>query len=82
MRIIIRRIGNSNALIIPAAMLQKIGIESEAEASIEDGALVVRVPVKPVRDGWAQASDEIAKRGDDALLLPNFSNADDEELWW
>lgn len=82
MRIVIRRIGNSKGMIIPAAMLQQIGLESEAEVSIEDGALVVRAPAKPVRDGWAQASEDLTKHGDDALLLPEFGNADDEDLQW
>jgi antitoxin MazE len=82
MRILIRRIGNSKGMIIPAAMLQQVGLESEADVSIEDGALVVRAPAKPVRHGWARASEELATYGDDALLLPDFGNADDDELQW
>jgi antitoxin MazE len=51
MRILIRRIGNSRGMIIPTTMLQQVGLESEGEVSVEDGALVVRVPAKPVRSG-------------------------------
>lgn len=84
MRIAIRRIGNSKGMIIPTAMLQQVGLEAEAEAdvSVEDGALVVRAPAKPVRSGWAEASKEIARHGDDALVMPEFGNGDDEELEW
>lgn len=82
MRITIRRIGNSKGMIIPTAMLQQLGLESEAEVSIEDGALVVRAPAKAPRSGWEQASKEIAKHGDDALLIPEFGNADDDQLQW
>lgn len=84
MRIAIRRIGNSKGMIIPTAMLQQVGLEAEAEAdvSVEDGALVVRAPAKPVRSGWAEASEEIARHGDDALVMPEFGNGDDEELEW
>ncbi len=82
MRIAIRRIGNSKGMIIPTAMLQQVGLETEADVSVVDGALVVRAPAKPVRTGWAEASQHIARHGDDALVLPEFGNADDENLKW
>jgi antitoxin MazE len=82
MRITIRRIGNSKGMIIPNAMLQQVGLETEADVSVEDGALVVRAPAKPVRSGWAEASQALAKHGDDALILPDFGNADDQDLIW
>lgn len=82
MRILIRRIRNSKGMIIPAAMLQQVGLEAEADVSVEDGALVVRAPAKPARSGWAEAGEEIARRGDDALVMPEFGNTDDEELEW
>ena len=47
MRITIRRIGNSKGMIIPTAMLQQVGLETEAEVNVEDGALVVGAPAKP-----------------------------------
>ncbi|PWF47824.1 AbrB/MazE/SpoVT family DNA-binding domain-containing protein [Massilia glaciei] len=82
MRIAIRRIGNSKGMIIPTSMLQQLGLDTEAEVSIQDGALIVRAPSKPVRSGWAEASEELAKHGDDALVMPDFSNVDDAELQW
>lgn len=82
MRIAIRRIGNSRGIIIPTALLQQLGLESEAEVSVEDGALVVRVPTKPARSGWAEASQDIAHHNDDGLVLPEFGNADDEDFKW
>ncbi|MNV98179.1 hypothetical protein D3C71_1934070 [compost metagenome] len=48
----------------------------------ENGAIVLRKPVKPVRAGWAQASEASAAAGDDALLMGEFSNAADSELAW
>lgn len=82
MRILIRRIGNSRGMIIPTTLLQQVGLETEGEVSVEDGALVVRVPAKPARSGWAEASKEIADKDDDGLVLPDFGNAGDEELTW
>lgn len=82
MRIAIRRIGNSKGIIIPTAMLQQAGLESEADVSVEDGALVVRAPAQTVRSGWAQASAALAQHGDDALVMPDIANEGDEELQW
>ncbi len=82
MRIAIRRIGNSRGMIIPTPLLAQLGLETEAEISIVDGALIVRAPAKPTRYGWAEASKKLALVGDDALVMPEFSNANDVELTW
>ena len=82
MRIAIRRIGNSRGMIIPTAMLQQAGLEAEADVSVEDGALVVRAPAKPVRSGWALASGELARHEDDALVMPDIANEADGDLEW
>jgi antitoxin MazE len=82
MRITIRRIGNSKGMIIPNAMLVQLGLENEAEITVEDGALVIRPPVKRVREGWTEASKTLADAGDDGLVMPEFSNSGDEELKW
>lgn len=82
MRITIRRIGNSKGMIIPTTLLQQAGLVHEAEVSVEDGALVLRAPTNTVRSGWAEASADIAKHGDDQLVMTEFSNSDDEGLQW
>ncbi len=82
MRVAISQIGNSKGLIIPAAMLLQAGLEGEAELTVEDGALVLRQPVKSPRSGWAEASEALAEAGDDGLLMPEFANEMDEELAW
>jgi antitoxin MazE len=82
MKTVIRRIGNSKGMIIPAALLAEVGLVDEAEITVVDGALVVRPPTKPVRSGWAEASKEIAQAGDDALVLPEFASEGDKDLAW
>lgn len=82
MRVAIRRIGNSRGMIIPASMLAQLGLETEADISIIDGALVVRAPAKPARYGWDEASRKLALAGDDALVMPEFANPFDAELAW
>ena len=82
MRIVIRRIGNSKGLIFPTSLLAQVGLKDEAEVSVEDGAIVVRVPAQPIRSGWAEASKSLAAGGDDDLVMPEFVNAEDEAITW
>ncbi|MEG1769905.1 MAG: AbrB/MazE/SpoVT family DNA-binding domain-containing protein [Comamonas sp.] len=84
MEIAIRRIGNSKGVVLPKALLAQVGLDDETVAlvAVENGAIVLRKPVKPVRAGWAQAAVAIAAAGDDALLMGEFSNAADPELAW
>ena len=74
--------GNSQGVIIPKRVLLQVGLEGEAEMSVEHGALVLRKPSKPVRAGWAQAARKIAATGDDALVMPEFVNESDADLAW
>ena len=82
MKIAIRKMGNSQGVIIPKPVLTQLGFDSEAEMSIERDAIVLRKPRKRVREGWAEASKAIAAHGDDRLVWPEFGNAGDSELVW
>lgn len=80
----IRKIGNSQGVVIPKPVLAQLGLNSEtgAEMAIEDGALVLRRPAGPARAGWAEAARAIAEAGDDPLVMGEFGNAEDTELVW
>jgi antitoxin MazE len=84
MHVSIRKIGNSQGVVIPKPVLTQLGLSAEAgaEMTIEGGALVLRRPASPVRTGWAEAARRIAKAGDDALVMGEFGNAADAELTW
>ena len=80
----IRRIGNSQGIVIPKPVLAQLGLNGDvgAEMTIESGALVLRRPASPARSGWAEAAKKIAEAGDDALVMGEFGNAADPELTW
>ena len=78
----IRRIGNSQGVIIPKPILVQLGLNGEVEMTIEGGAIVLRPPARPSRSGWAEASKKIADAGDDELVLGEFGNASDKDLSW
>jgi len=82
MHVSIRPFGNSRGIVIPKPMLTQLGLEDEADLTIEDGALVIRKPALPARAGWADAAKAVALAHDDELLLDGFANEGDEDLAW
>src|SRR6266567_3232839 len=84
MHVSIRRIGNSQGVVIPKPVLAQLGLDAKTgvEMTIEDGALVLRRPASPARTGWAQAAMRISEAGDDELVMGEFGNAEDSELVW
>jgi antitoxin MazE len=80
----IRRIGNSQGVVIPKPVLMQVGLngETSAEMTVEGGALVLRRSGGPPRAGWAEAAKRIAAAGDDALVMGELSNAVDKDLAW
>ena len=82
MKTTIRRMGNSQGVLIPKPILVQLGLEDEVDMEVENDALVIRRPQKVVREGWAAASKGLAEAGDDALVMGEFGNADDAEMTW
>jgi antitoxin MazE len=78
----IRRIGNSQGIVIPKAILEQIGLTKSAEMAIEGDTLILRKPQKSVRAGWADEAQKIAFSNEDRLVLGEFINDDDEKLTW
>ena len=82
MRTPIRKMGNSQGVIIPKPLLAQAGLENEAEMVVENGAIVLRRPRRKAREGWAEASRAVAASGDDALVWPEVANEGDAKLEW
>lgn len=82
MKISIRKMGNSQGVIIPKPVLAQLGLDDEAELTVERDAIVLRKPRNAVREGWAEASMAIAENGDDGLVWPEFANQGDAKLKW
>ncbi len=78
----IRRMGNSQGVLIPKAVIAQLGFEARLEMEIAEETRLLRRPKQVVRQGWAEASLEIAKAGDDALAMGEFANEGDTELAW
>lgn len=78
----LRKVGNSQGIIIPKPLLAQIGWTKEATMTIEDGAIVLRPTRRSPREGWKQASRALAEAGDDALAWPEVGYEGDDRLVW
>lgn len=83
MKTVIRKMGNSQGILIPKPFLTQIGMDvGEVDIEIENDAIVIRKLTKKAREGWAESSKKIAAAGDDQLVMPEFVNEGDKELVW
>ena len=82
MHIAIRPFGNSRGIVIPKPLLTQLGLEDEAELSVENDALVIRKPAQAARAGWGEAAKALAHDNDDVLVMGDFGNDADESLTW
>lgn len=79
----ILRIGNSQGVILPKPLLAQVDLSgNEVEMTVERGAIVLRKPQESVRDGWAEAAQNLAEARDGGLAWPEFSNEGDAALTW
>jgi antitoxin MazE len=84
MRAAVRKLGNSSGVIIPKSLLAEAGVAvgDAVDMTLEQGRIVLIPVERHARARWAEASRELAEAGDDALVWPEFGNADDEILDW
>jgi antitoxin MazE len=84
MRASVRRLGNSSGVIIPKSLLTDAGISigDTVDLALEEGRIVLAPLRERPRAGWAEASETLARAGDDALVWPEFANIEDENLDW
>lgn len=82
MQVSIRKIGNSQGVLIPKPVLAQVGLDDVAELRVNNGVIEIRPVKRNPREGWARDSQRIAEAGDDALAWPEFANEDDRDLDW
>lgn len=84
MKTALRKMGNSEGVIIPKRILSEIGIRApdQLDVSVKEGMIVLAPTRRHPRAGWAEASQRIAAAGDGGLVWPEFANKGDEDLEW
>lgn len=82
MEVAIRKMGNSQGILIPKPILAQVGLADAADLQVKNGVIEIRPLKANPREGWALDSQRIAKAGDDQLVWPEFANEGDGELVW
>lgn len=76
------RIGNSQGVRIPKALLEQAGLEGEVELRITESGIVIESASAP-RAGWGTAATTLREAGEEGLRdQPVATDFDDSEWTW
>ena len=70
----IRKMGNSQGVIIPRLLLEEVGLKADeaVELKVKKGRIVISPRKAKNRDGWAEDSKRLADDGEQGAALPPF----------
>ncbi len=74
------KIGNSQGIRIPKALLEQSGIESDVEIEVHNHTLTIR-SAQQSRLGWNEAFAQMAQQSDDVLLDQELSTEWEQTEW-
>jgi len=82
MKLQIRRIGNSQGVILPQSVIVQSGLHGEIEVKVKDNTIVLSKSRRIPRKGWTEECREIAESGQDKSVWPEFPHEGDAEWVW
>jgi antitoxin MazE len=82
MEVSIRKMGNSQGVLIPKPILNQVGLEGSADLQVRAGVIEIRAIRRNPREGWAEDARRLAGSGDEVLVWPEFAIEGDNELVW
>jgi antitoxin MazE len=82
MEVAIRKMGNSQGVLIPKPILAQVGLEGTADLQVRDGVIEIRPVRRNPREGWAEGARRLAEKAEDSLVWPEFANEGDRDLTW
>jgi len=82
MQVSVRKMGNSQGILIPKPILNQLGLTHVADLQVNGDVIEIRCVKRSVREGWALDSARLAAAGDDALQWPELGNDGDAALIW
>ncbi|ASK26550.1 AbrB/MazE/SpoVT family DNA-binding domain-containing protein [Neisseria chenwenguii] len=80
MLINLRKMGNSQGLILPKSIIRQLDFGDSLEMQIADGKVILSKPAA-VRTGWAEAAAAIAAEAPDTEWTDLANEADGEWQW-
>ena len=82
MKVAIRRMGNSQGVLIPKPILAQVGLATSADLQVRNGVIEIRPMQRNPREGWAEDARKLATLGDDSPIWPELANSDDSAWEW
>jgi antitoxin MazE len=84
MKTAIRKMGNSQGVIIPKPLLAEIGAKTNdrVDMKVEGGKIVIAPVRRKPRAGWAEDSKRLVAAGEGGLVWPEFGTEGDKDLTW
>jgi antitoxin MazE len=82
MEVAIRKMGNSQGVLIPKPILAQLGLEGTADLQVRNGVIEIRAVRRNPREGWADDARRLAALGGDGLVWPDVANEGDDKLVW
>ena len=82
MEVAIRKMGNSQGVLIPKPILAQLGLEGTADLQVRDGVIEIRAVRRNPREGWAEDARRVAEHHNHPLAWPEFANDGDSDLVW
>ena len=82
MEVAIRKMGNSQGVLIPKPVLTQLGLAGTADLQVRNGVIEIRAVRRNPREGWADDAQRLSAQGGDALVWPEVANEGDDELVW
>ena len=74
------KIGNSQGIRIPKALLEQVNLGEEVELVVDGNQLILRPAGNP-RQGWEAAFADMSEQGDDAVLDGDIIDTDWDDQW-
>jgi antitoxin MazE len=82
MEVSIRKMGNSQGVLIPKPILAQLGLGATADLQVRDGVIEIRAVRRNPRAGWADDARRLAAEAADGLVWPELPNEGDADLVW
>ena len=82
MEVTLRKMGNSQGILIPKPILAQVGLEGKADLQVRHGIIEIRPKPANPREGWEEDARQLGKAPGNALVWPEFGNVSDKDLTW
>jgi antitoxin MazE len=81
MKAVLRKMGNSQGVIIPKALISQFGFDKEVEMRVTPTGLVIEKPKALSREGWEEACAALASERPDEDWL-GFGDETEKDTDW